>query len=345
MDRLIDSFFEQCAIGRVQVGDIYYNLHFRINHDLEDNVFVINVNNKELFYSYIKDFIGLFNLSKEEDILKKLVYLFSNLSFSGFNDIELYIKRNIDFVKNKLFEDKSIPFLDQMAEIYTREYYQESPYCFISSITNGADKYELPIISYGISNEVCYIFAVQDKNIDKNNTYSKKIKRLLYKINNEVDDSETLEYKDFKQNKSNYYPENISDVSPSAVLSLSIFLKQLSELGITKVKVVPFLPIRYSAKKEAYQRKVAYLVSEDNLDIEQQKELTDKYLAEHLRIQNNLTQKFLRNFFRINHHFPNVNIISNPFEVDEYLNINLGEFIRNDDILNGMILGVEKKLK
>lgn len=112
MDELIDLFFKQCETGCVQVGEFFYNIHFRINRNLNDNVLVISVNDKEVFYNYIKDFIGLFNLSNEDDILKKLVYLFSNLSFSDFNDVELYIKRNIDFVKNRLLENKSIPFLD-----------------------------------------------------------------------------------------------------------------------------------------------------------------------------------------------------------------------------------------
>lgn len=345
MDKLIDLFFEQCETGRVQIDDFFYNIHFTINHSLNDNVPVITVKNMELFYNYIKQFISLFNLSQKEDILKKLVYLFSNLSFSDFNNIESYVKRNIDFVQNRLFENKNISFLDQQIEVSTREYYQESPYCFTINITNGVDKYELPIISYGISNNVCYIFAVQDKNLDKNNCYNKKIKRLLYKINSGVYDVESVEYKNYKENGSSYYPENISDVSPSAVLSLSIFLKQLSDLGITKIKVVPFLPIRYNAKKEAYKRKINYLIKKDNLSITEQKEIEQKYLDEHLRIQNNLTQKFLRNFFRINYHFPNVEIYSSPFEIDEYLNINLSSFTKNDDILSEMVLGVEKKLK
>lgn len=345
MDKLIDLFFKQCETGRVQIDDFFYNIHFTINHSLNDNVPVITVKNKELFYSYIKQFISLFNLSQEEDILKKLVYLFSNLSFSDFNNIESYVKRNIDFVQNRLFENKNIPFLDQQIEISTKEYYQESPYCFTLNITNCVDKYELPIISYGISNNICYIFAIQDKNLDKNNSYNKKIKRLLYKINSGVYAVESVEYKDYKEKDSSYYPENISDVSPSAILSLSIFLKQLSDLGITKVKVVPFLPIRYNAKKEAYKRKINYLIKKDNLSTTEQEEIEQKYLNEHLRIQNNLTQKFLRNFFRINYHFPNVEIYSTPFEMDEYLNINLSGFTKNDDILNEMVLGVEKKLK
>lgn len=342
MDELITSFFKQCASGRVQIGEFFYNIHFQINEYNKDNIPIIKVKNKETFYNYIKEFLNLFS---EDEWLNKLVYLFSNLSFSDFNDIELYIKRNINFVKNKLLENKSIPFLDEKINIHIENYYQESPYCFISSITNGIDSYDLPIISYGISENICYIFAIQDKNKDKNSSYSKKIKRMLYKINKGVYENESLEYKNYKENKSTYYPENISDVSPSAILSLSIFLKQLNEIGITKVKVVPFLPIRYNAKKEAYQNKINYLIKKDNLTQEEQKEIKQKYLEEHLRIQNNLTQKFLRNFFRINYHFPNVDIYSYPFDIDEYLNINLSNFTKNDDILSEMVNSVEKKLK
>ena len=58
MDELIDLFFKQCETGCVQVGEFIYNIHFRINRNLNDNVLVISVNDKEVFYNYIKDFIG-----------------------------------------------------------------------------------------------------------------------------------------------------------------------------------------------------------------------------------------------------------------------------------------------
>ena len=54
--------------------------------------------------------------------------------------------------------------------------------------------------------------------------------------------------------------------------------------------------------------------------------MIEYYRNEHLRIQNNLTQKFIRNFFRIGYHFSNVLINSIPFESDEYLNITLKPF-------------------
>ena len=55
-------------------------------------------------------------------------------------------------------------------------------------------------------------------NYDKCNTdnsYTKKINRILYKVNKNIDDD--------------YELDNIKDVSPSALISISMFLKVLKE--------------------------------------------------------------------------------------------------------------------
>lgn len=160
---------------------------------------------------------------------------------------------------------------------------------------------------------------------------------MLYKINNGVKD--TQDYEQYKNGESDYYPENISDVSPSAILALTIFLKQLSNLEISKVKVVPFLPIRYNAKEQAYKNRIDYLLTNGRL--ENKNEMIEYCKNEHLRIQNNLTQKFIRNFFRIAYHFPNVLITSFPFELDEYLSIDLKPF--EIDIFDNLGLDKIKK--
>ena len=41
MDELIDAFFKQCETGRVQIGEFFYNIHFRINYYLDDNVLLV----------------------------------------------------------------------------------------------------------------------------------------------------------------------------------------------------------------------------------------------------------------------------------------------------------------
>ena len=46
-----------------------------------------------------------------------------------------------------------------------------------------------------------------------------------------------LEYKD-DEIIYDYFPENISKVSPSAIIALTVFLDTLSNIGMDKVKVV-----------------------------------------------------------------------------------------------------------
>lgn len=91
MDEIISHFFEQCEIGRVVVDDIYYNLHFSLNNN--PNCLNIKVKDKELLYKYIKEFLLLFNFENVNQIYKKLVYLFSNLTFSDCDNIYEYIKK------------------------------------------------------------------------------------------------------------------------------------------------------------------------------------------------------------------------------------------------------------
>lgn len=335
MDEIISHFFEQCEIGRVVVDDIYYNLHFSLNNN--PNCLNIKVKDKELLYKYIKEFLLLFNFENVNQIYKKLVYLFSNLTFSDCDNIYEYIKRNILFVKNKILYDTEITFNENKIKIKIMDSYQETPYCFKAFISSGESSYELPTISYGIADDICYIYAIQDKNKDKTSPYNKKIKRILYKMNNGI--KETQDYEQYKNGESDYYPENISDVSPSSVLALTIFLKQLSNLSIKKIKVVPFLPIRYNAKEEAYKNRIDYLLKYEQL--ENKNEMIEYYKNEHLRIQNNLTQKFIRNFFRVSYHFPNVLINSIPYETDEYLNITLKSF--EVDIFDNLGLDKIKK--
>ena len=337
MDKILDSFFEQCEKGKVQVGEIYYNLQLSLKGTSE--YVNINIKDKKLLYNYINEFLRLFQIQSIDEIYIKLIYLFSNLTFTDYDNILEYIRRNIMFVKNKILSAREYNYLETKIKISILESFQETPYCFKVTIVENNYEYELPLVYYGIDNGICYIYAVQDKNKDKSSSFSKKIKRILYKMNSGI--KESVEYEQYKKGESNYYPENISDVSPSAILVLSLFFKELLDKNINNVKVVPFLPVRYNAKKKAYKNKIDYLTKKDNLNEIQKQELIKFYQDEHLRIQNNLTQKFIRNFFRLCYHFSNIEIASVPFEGEEYMNIELKPF--EFDIFE--TLGIDKIIK
>lgn len=222
----------------------------------------------------------------------------------------------------------------------------ETPYVFVTSIEreeNGQKlSYKLPRISFGIANNTCYIYAIQnDKNKEEsaeNIKYGNKIKRLLYKLNGDVINNETEEYLRYKENLTDYYPENISDVSPSATLALTVFLNSIYNYGIRNVKVVSFLPIRYNAKEQAYSNKLQFEIDKQSLNASESELLKQELEEKQLNIQNNLTQKLLRNFKRLKFHFDNIDILSYPFEVDECMHIKLDQFLKtNNPILEEII--------
>ena len=308
-----------------------------------DNSPILKLTNKERLLALLKQYVGYLNIHSQVEIKRALALLWANASWSDFEFPEAFVQRNIDFLNNPVFENKIIGPIESLLAsqlvIEINRYTQETPFCFQTFITNGEDSYELPLISYGISNDVCYIYAIQNKTPEKNTIYEKKIKRLLYKLNDGIYDKETKEYKLYREGLSSYYPENISDVSPSSILCLTVFLNELYQKGIEKVKIIPFLPIRYQAKEEAFRKKANYLAKGE----EERKQLFEQLQQEQIRIQNNLTQKFIRNFYRLQHHFPNIEICSVPFEVDECLNLNLGEFeSTKNPILNEIILSNTK---
>ena len=325
-----------------------YSSHFEITP-------TINLNNKEVLYSKIKEYIFLFNNTigilsqdvKDKYIKRLIALLFADMSINDFENPILYIQRKIDFVNDKFLEDRIIdyiPFFESRISINVKPYGKETPYCFNCTLEDYnlkyvvPQRYELPTISYGISEGICYIYAIQDYNKHIKTPYHSKIKKKLYKLNSGVYNDETKEYKDYKEGKIKYYPENISDVSPSAVLSLIIFLNEIHKKGITNIRVIPYLPIRYENKIKELAKKTIEETKVNNLTKQQERELYLEVVKKFTLIQSNITEKFIRTFYRAAYHFDNIKITSLPMELDDSLHITLSEFsYGNNEILNEII--------
>lgn len=147
-------------------------------------------------------------------------------------------------------------------------------------------------------------------------------------MNENVSSYESEDFKEYKRlekqgnnMEDEFYPENISDVSVSAILALTVFMDSLNDMNIKNIKVVPFLPIRYKNKEDAYEKK--YQLKLKQLKVDEIKELKQNLEEKRLLIQSNLTNKFIRDFMRLKHHFNGIDILSYPMEVDEYLSINI----------------------
>lgn len=350
INKIIDEVIYEMQYGKVDADIILFMKMHTNNSSHFEITPVLNLDNKELLYSKIDEYTTIFKNvpnfllsdTKEKYLKRVITILFSNMSIDDFNDPCLYVQRQINFRNNRLLEDKSIeaPFFESQIDIEIEHSGKETPYCFSPTLVNGCNFYILPTISYGISDDTCYVYAIQDCNPHEKNPYHDKIKRKLYKLNSGVYDNESDEYKEYKSGGSEFYPENISDVSPGAVLSLTLFLNEVYKKGISKVKAISYLPIRYENKIKDLAKYTLNLCKQRSLYISksEKEKIYLELINKQKYIQRNITEKFIRTFYRVAYHFSNVNIISLPMELDDGLHITLSEFERsNNEMLNEII--------
>ena len=316
----------------------------------DSNLPVLCFSQEELFLDLLEQYIvecdkhpNFFSSQNLETRIKGyLIELFPNALYEDLSNPINFIKRTINFYQNPL-EFEELEYSNNIEDLCNsdiivsnekQDIRMETPYSFNCYIKRDEDIFYLPSISYGISDGVCYIYSVQNKHTIET-PYKKKINRKLYKLNEKVADSEEEEYIDYK-NGDWYYPENISDVSPSAILALSIFLDIINSYGISEIKAVSLLPIRHNSKEFTYEKKYNHLSQKL---IEEEKELLQKkYQQEKLQIQKNLTDKFIRNFRSLEYHFDNINIKAYPMDADEYMYLTVDEFTdSNNKLLNEIL--------
>lgn len=221
------------STGDLKIDGINYNLSFNtkilnnkingINSDLPMLMIsdVDNFNNKLALYineaikvfddrrfEYAKE---MFCGSKKEDQVKFLMMvLFSNAREEDFRNPVSYLDMELDFLKNRDLVDKyydytkiaSVDELDSDIEIrFQRQNPNlETPYVFSSRLVKKTDDkreyFDLPNISYGVSDDTAYIYTIQGKKKNIEDKFSKKINRALYKINSGVEPTdEYLEYR------------------------------------------------------------------------------------------------------------------------------------------------------
>lgn len=296
-------------------------------------------------YEYMKIMLSNDSSINKQNIYDKIKYyltlLWVNATYEDLRNPVRFIQKYIDFNNNPLFEDEftyasnieSLNDADIDVIIKREPANMETPYSFNAQINlfdNGKENnYYLPSICYGISGDICYIYSIQNSGMFASNPgFEKKIKRLLYKMNENVSSHESEDFKEYKRlekqgnnMEDEFYPENISDVSVSAILALTVFMDSLNDMNIKNIKVVPFLPIRYKNRKSEYEKK--YQLKLKQLKVDEIKELKQNLEEKRLLIQSNLTNKFIRDFMRLKHHFNGIGILSYPMEVDEYLSINI----------------------
>jgi len=338
---------------------IYENNNSKLSLINDINISTLVIQDELLFFNKLEEYLK-FEKEKNRKSLKfyrdidnnqikiLIAYLFVNATLEDFlNPINL-IERNIDFLKDNTFKkfDLEISFdltntlfaSNLIIKNTNQSILMETPNRIEISLKKGEDVYKLPSISYGIKRnkygeKECYIYSILGENIDNqfDNSFAKKINRILYKLNKGVLDSESLEYLDYQDGKSNYYPENISDVSMSSVLSLIIFVIMLKKENINIIKGIPFLPLRYLSRS---------ITANNQLDATRKEYLNQRNDS----IQKNITDKFIRTFRRVGYHVSDLEFISYPYEFSEYLEMKLGKsrINSNNEIINEVENNISK---
>ena len=258
LEEIFDKVILEAEEGiKIKNFDIKFHTleKYSLNSSYNDGIPVLVIKNKKELLNKLKQYLELVVDVKKIDnnrnsIKKCIALLFLNACFEDFSNPTKFVDNHINFILNNEFLSEDKVRGNIVIKRVTQSIYNETPYAFKAYINDGDKKLVLANISYGISDNTCYIYKMD-----------------------EVDNGNSI--------------KDIDDVS------LSMFLQELYLSGISKVKVVSCLPLRC---------------------VEEQSKL------------NNLLDRFTSLNY-VNH---NIKITSNPFEFDEYMNVELDEI---DDIM------------
>ena len=292
----------------------------------------VNFYGDDDFYDEILDskyYDNDLGISKEKLLLTTL---WSNATIEDFNDPCMFLKKRISFFElgnlEKYLKEKNIGYsgvlgYDINVEIHKNSFENETPYSFgvnlIKSDTGGR-VYEFPRVYFGLYNGDGYVYAIQnDRHRLVNSTYSKKIDRLMYKVD------EGLDVKN--DNYDNYGIGNLKDVTPNFVVVANIVMGIFRNNNINKIYVPSILISRWNAKMVLIKNKI-----DNKFDDSVIKSLEDKFIY----IQSNLTEKFLRVFRRLGYHHSTIMISSYPYELSSNLGLSIldGEDVCNNKLLD-----------
>ena len=275
----------------------------------------------------------IYNINFTRDATKKIIaHLFSNVSNKDMKDIELFLDKYISFLLNsKISNSDQIRYVNEdvgyiNSKIELQSINQETPYCFKSKFIKDNIEYNLPRISFGINDNICYIYAIQnkDKNIvsDNNVDYSNIVKNNIRTINKSI----------------NKY----RNVTPSFLVSLTNFINYMNFFGINKFSVVSKLPIRINNRETTTKLKIeskSFELKGDQLE-------EFKTLLEENKIRDNFqaTEGLINNFYRLKIHFYEcMNII--PVDVDNDIFFEINKLITTTPFLNDVVKNSEDMIK
>ena len=332
---LFNDIIKEARTGEIKYQELLYGTIYDCIFRMKFNVVTDNISKDtfNLYYSdynelikkleeYVYSVIKLYNIDNEYDIKKILILLWSNITNSEMLNINDYVDKYISFINNDiLLNKKGSKYIDDLGLLnYSfdiQSYMQETPYCFNAFFSNNGDYYYLPRISYGIIDDKCYIYAIQNK--EKNNTnnqvlYGEKLKKKLNTLNSGI--------------------KNYRNVTPYSLVSLILFISILSRNNINKFEAVTNLPIRIQNRKLVNDYK---LQVKSNYTGYKELEIIKKNMEENEeRIIYNTTVKFQNSFKKLVYYFKIILKLSEN-ELSDNLLLEVLSMSTNNELINEII--------
>lgn len=330
VERLVNDVFKQASTGVVKIGDenfgywFFYTKFFEkiegISNVKNSGYPVINIPNYETFINSVEDYLNTAKVFYKKDqnyfllndyafSQKLFLDLITNATNYDFNNfiphIQLRKRMLQSSIKTGEIDLGKYCGLQIVGEIKKNISNLETP--FKMSLTfkeNEFNEFKLPSISFAIIDDKAYVMAVQNQKEKQENPLAKKLDRYFRKVNKDVDESDV-----------------IANVSPNALVSLTLFNSYLKQIGVKEVIAPNFMPIRYNANKIS-----GYLKAKTS-------EERHEFLNKHNKNQFNITNKFMYLFMRYSHHFTSNECYYDPIKEEMHTHLSNAPAPTTDNII------------
>lgn len=246
---IMNNNAEQSFIKNIRIEDIE-----KLKNQNDENCPTIYVKNHIKFFEYLTEITNnlaiLSNKYGENINIKKfhiqtMETIWLRMGINDFNNVENFLLKQLEFIKNDLFEDYI--FNRHIDKFYNYNvfakntigiFWDESTKIMKFKIETEDSHHSLPRIYYDIIDDTCYIYAIQS-DYEKNRIT--KIERLLYKLNKNIKNP---------------------NIHPNMVYSMKLFINLLKQNGINIIKVPTLQVLSYRfhellsiKEKESFSKK------------------------------------------------------------------------------------------
>ena len=338
---LLDEIINEANSGKISIGDWKFFVRFYIiengnNNIVDDEYPILEINGRDALISKLEKYLLsaeefykenkiYYDLSGKDFYKRLLLDLISSASRQDLVDFHKYVERKTLMFDSHVNEGckkvGEISDIEVFCDIKKNRSYFESLYNMDLYFKRGEEIYYLPSINFSFIDNICYLGSVQRKHTIENNSLSKKLDRYFRKVNKGVDEE-----------------SDIYNISPSALVSLTIFSSLIKNYGVNKVVSSTYMPIRYYGYRDKlpFKKGIDYNEAMNRLDL-------DQY---------NMTNKLMNLLLRYNYHFKSgcefddindeMNLNIDNIDLDdnniicEIYNM-IDEYIREEKIANGRI--------